>query len=496
MRGRRSLLRATVPALLAGLTGAAVAAPAGAAEPAAGPEWGPCPADVVAPLVALQCTRIPVPLDHGSPDGAQITITVSRLASTKPEKRRGILILNPGGPGGSGLAFANDLVKRGLPASVQDSYDIIGFDTRGVGHSDPVSCGFTTDQDYIGNIPPYAADDAAVLRTAEVAREVAQRCAANDRNGHLRHVTTANVARDMDRIRAALGEGKASFLGFSYGSALGAAYASLFPDRSDRVVLDSNVGDTHLDPDGIRRYALGAEETFGDFARWAADRHGTYGLGATPEEVRQTYLRLAARLDDRPSGGVDGRVFRAATFVGLYGPTLYGSTAAAWQSLLSGDASPAPAPPALAPPPGPSPQDNAYSAFLATTCNDVAWPRDVAVYQRAVAQDRERFPVYGAASANVLPCAFWPYDPAEPPVAVLDEGPANVLIVQNRHDPVTPLRGGELLREKFGDRARLVVENGSGHGVYAGVGDTPCALGVTTSYLVDGTLPPDDVVCR
>ncbi|WP_308187813.1 alpha/beta fold hydrolase [Pseudonocardia sp. ICBG1142] len=97
---------------------------------------------------------------------------------------------------------------------MQESYDIIGFDTRGVGHSDPASCGSPPTRTTSAT-SPYAVDDAAVLRTAEVAREVAQRCAANDRNGHLRHVTTANVARDMDRIRAALGEERASFLGFS-----------------------------------------------------------------------------------------------------------------------------------------------------------------------------------------------------------------------------------------------------------------------------------------
>ena len=119
------------------------------------------------------------------------------------------------------------------------------------------------------------------------------------------------MARDLDRIRAALGEEKASFLGYSYGSALGAAYASMFPERSDRVVLDSNIGDTHLDQDGMRRYALGMEETFPDFAKWAAARHETYGLGRTPEEVRRTYFTLAERLDEKPVNGIDGRAVPA-----------------------------------------------------------------------------------------------------------------------------------------------------------------------------------------
>jgi TAP-like protein len=122
-----------------------------------------------------------------------------------------------------------------------------------------------------------------------------------------------------------------------------------------------------------------------------------------------------------------------------------------------------------------APADNPWSVFLAVTCNDVEWPSDVRTYQRAVAEDRERYPLYGAASANIMPCAFWPYEPAEPPVAIDDEGPANVLVLQNRRDPVTPHRGGELLDEKFGDRSRLVSVDGSGHGVYV-IGDNECAL--------------------
>ena len=112
-----------------------------------------------------------------------------------------------------------------------------------------------------------------------------------------------------------------------------------------------------------------------------------------------------------------------------------------------------------------------------------------------MAQDRERYPLFGAASANIVPCAYWPHEPAEPPVAVNDHGPANVLVVQNRRDPVTPHRGGELIDEKFGDRSRLVSVDGTGHGVYA-LSDNACALNTTTSFLVDGKLPKRDMSCR
>ena len=132
-----------------------------------GPAWGPCPADVKTETVVLECTTIRVPLDHANPDGERIELMVSRLASTNPAKRRGVLMLNPGGPGGSGLAFPDFLASRGIPTGVLESYDLIGVDTRGIGHSAPMSCGFTSEQGYLANIPPYAVDDAAVVAQAE-----------------------------------------------------------------------------------------------------------------------------------------------------------------------------------------------------------------------------------------------------------------------------------------------------------------------------------------
>ncbi|UJW31592.1 alpha/beta hydrolase [Saccharothrix sp. AJ9571] len=488
-RKRKALLASLV---VLGLGASPATASAMTSEPAKQAEWGTCPEDVVAAAApaVLQCATVPVPLDYADPGGTRIDLTISKLASTNPDKRRGVLMLNPGGPGGSGLTLSALLVAKGLPAGVLESYDVIGMDTRGIGHSAPVSCGFTADGPYQGNIPPYAVDDAAVTEQAEVAKGVAQQCAANDRDGRLRHLTTATTARDLDRIRAALGEEKTSFLGYSYGSALGAVYASMFPERSDRIVLDSNIGDTHLDREGLRRYALGMEQVFPAFANWAAARHDSYGLGRTPDEVRETYLALAERLDKTPSQGIDGSLFRTINFGGLFNEVTYGSVAQTWQSLLNSRPGAAPAGGT-----GLSPNDNAFSVFLSVTCNDYNWPEDVGTYRKAVAEDREKYPLYGASTANITPCAFWPHEPAEPPVAINDDGPENVLLVQNLRDGPTPHRGGEMLREKFEDRSRLLSVDGSGHGVYV-LGGNACALNTTTSYLVDGKMPAEDRLCK
>ncbi|MGW2329629.1 alpha/beta hydrolase [Streptomyces sp. NPDC001700] len=500
MKRRRGIGRGSALAAVLGLGGSLLAAPPVLADGARAPQvrWGTCPEDVVAEAAptVLRCATVPVPVDYADPGSARIDLMISRLASTDPDQRRGTLMLNPGGPGGSGLALPALLVARGIPASVLDSYDLIGMDTRGIGHSAPVTCGFTPDGPYIANIPPYAADDAAVTRQAKVAKRVARQCARHDRDGRLRHLTTANTARDLDRIRAALGEEKTSYLGYSYGTALGAAYASMFPERSDRVVLDSNIGDTHLDRDGLRRYALGMEQSFPDFAKWAAARHDSYGLGRTPAQVRRTYLTLAARLDKAPVAGFDGSLMRLYTFGNLFKKTQYPKLAQQWQALAGGDGTAArrPLPRHATTDDAPSSFDNSLSVFLAVTCNDVKWPKGVDTYRNGVAKDRDRYPLFGAATANITPCAYWPHTPAEPPVPVNDDGPRNVLLVQNLRDAPTPHVGAQTLRQKFPNRSRLVSVDDGGHGAYV-LGDNPCALNTTTAFLTTGQRPPRDLTC-
>ncbi|QWB22582.1 MULTISPECIES: alpha/beta hydrolase [Streptomyces] len=500
MKRHRSIGRSPALAVVLGLSGSLVAVPAAADGPRASQvRWGACPEDVVAEAAPteLRCATVPVPVDYADPGGARIDLMISRLASTNPEERRGTLMLNPGGPGGAGLAQAALLVARGLPADVLDSYDLIGMDTRGIGHSAPVTCGFTPDGPYTSNIPPYAADDTAVTEQAKTAEKVAEQCARQDRDGRLRHLTTANTARDLDRIRAELGEEKTSYLGYSYGTALGAAYASMFPERSDRIVLDSNIGDTHLDRDGLRRYALGMEQTFPDFAKWAAARHDSYGLGRTPAQVRATYLTLAERLDKAPVAGFDGSLLRQYTFGLLFKKLQYPKLAQQWQALADGDDTAARRMPSQSATAGEATSsiDNPLAVFAAVTCNDIKWPANVDTYRNGVAEDRTRYPLFGAATANITPCAFWPHTPAEPPVAVNDDGPRNVLLVQNLRDPATPHLGGRMLRQKFADRSRLLSVDDSGHGAYV-LGDNPCALNTTTRYLVEGAMPGKDTLCR
>ncbi len=330
-------MRKQLLAVLAAATLTATAVPAHASPAKSTVNWGACPADVASP--GLQCASLEVPLDYRHPDGKKISLAISRLPSTDPAKRRGVLLFNPGGPGEPGLAFPPTWARIGVPASLLAEYDLIGFDPRGVAHSTPVSCDLAPEQ--LAFTPKYAHNREEVVQASAAAKQIARQCAASASAAILPYVTTANTARDMDRIRAALGEQKISYFGLSYGTYLGGVYASLFPDQTDRVVLDSVVGPTGVDVTTARRFAEGMQDRFPDFAKWAAVRDSTYGLGSTPAEVTATFFKLADKLDQHPASGIDGSLFRLGTHSLTYQTLTFPRLAQTWQALLNDQPRPA-----------------------------------------------------------------------------------------------------------------------------------------------------------
>ncbi|MFC8661038.1 alpha/beta hydrolase [Streptomyces sp. NPDC057199] len=445
--------------------------------------WGPCPEKVAAPR--LECSTLEVPLDYRDPVGRRIEIAISRLASEKPAQRRGVLVTNPGGPGITGLGWPAVLAESGLPQQVLDSYDVIGFDPRGVARSTPVTCDLTPEQQSRGNFPTYAHTAADVVRDAGKARTVARQCATSRTAWMLPHTTTANTARDMDRIRVALGEPKLSYHGASYGSYLGAVYTTMFSKRSDRIVLDSNLGPGGYDATAMRLFGRGMEDRFPDFAAFAA-AHPEYGLGTTSEQVTAKFFDLAERLEAKPVHGIDGTLFRGLTFGDLYDDSLLPQLAKTWQALDTGRPLP------IDPPTGD--MDNFMSARFSVVCGDTRWPGTVREYQRNVAVDRLKYPMLGASTAGIGPCAFWPTERVEPPVRIGDRGPSNVLVVQNERDPATPLAGAQELRRAFGKRATMVTADQGGHGVYP-YGRNTCANDTVTAFLTTGRSPARDLAC-
>ncbi|WP_197364021.1 alpha/beta fold hydrolase, partial [Streptomyces clavuligerus] len=281
-----------------------------AAERAAakGVDWADCPADwgLAKPI---QCGFVTVPLDYARPDGKQITLAVDRIGHTGTAgERQGALLYNPGGPGGSGLRFPTRVTnKNPLWANVAKAYDFVGFDPRGVGRSTPISCADPQEFVKAPKADPVPDSEADKRAQRKLAREYAEGC--GERSGWmLSHMTTPNTARDLDVIRAALGESKLNFLGVSYGTYLGAVYATLFPGKVRRMVVDSVVNpsrekiwyEANLDQN------VAFEMRWNDWKDWVARNHATYGIGDTPAKVEAEWQKLRAAAKKAPIGGVVG----------------------------------------------------------------------------------------------------------------------------------------------------------------------------------------------
>ncbi|GAA0592718.1 alpha/beta fold hydrolase [Kribbella sandramycini] len=445
-------------------------------------QWGACPANYPA---GLECSTLMVPLDYRRPDERQIEIALTRLPSKAPAKRRGVLLVNPGGPGLPGAAVP---VVLELPQSVRDSYDVIGFDPRGVGRSTPLTCNLTEAQSAVAAAPPYPLNSADVAKAAEIAKTVARQCTTSETAELLPHITTANTARDMDRIRAALGEPKLSYYGDSYGTYLGAVYTTLFPYRSDRIVLDSALPPEGYDVDALRDQGLGFQERFPDFARFAAADPQRYGLGATPAAVTVKWFQLTKRLDQAPIQGYDGTLFRTIAAFYLRAEFYLKDLAELMHALDTSRPLPTARKAAAVDDRGSFPVGH-----LAVICGDSRWPTSVRTYQTNVAIDRIRYPLYGAWSANIRPCAYWPA-PATAKTRITDRGPSSVLILQNERDPATPLRGAKRLRNALGAKARMVVVDQGGHGAYNPAMNA-CGNAAVTTFLLTGHRPPRDTFC-
>ncbi|MEU0383243.1 alpha/beta hydrolase [Streptomyces chartreusis] len=510
------LLAVSVTATLAPAlaTSTAVAAPAATPSTAAAssaakgaldrytkqkPRWKRCDADSPA---EFECATIKVPLDYRAPGGKRIELAISRIKSTTPGKRHGVLFSNPGGPGGPGLSMPLDM-REVLPESARRTYDLIGFDPRGVGRSSPVSCDLEPEEE--NWLRPYK--EKTFAKDVAWARDVADKC--REKAGDtLAHITTRNTARDMDLIRAVLGEKKISYLGYSYGTYLGAVYTQLFPGRADRFVLDSAVDPARAWRGMIQWWAEGAEPAFDRWTEWAAERSEQYGLGDTPKKVDRTFWDLVAQADEKPievegqpTTGDDIRIgMRAAFFSPQYATeavvelkkaaagrpasakklTAFTRSEGAGRAGATAGAAEVPA-------------DNMTASFWAVVCGDnsAAWSRDPERYRQDAIEDKGRYPLFGDFASSIKPCAFWDKSVER---ATEVNNKVSSLVVQNEWDSQTPLPSGQALHADLKGSKMVTVLGGEGHGVYPS-GNT-CTDGTVTAYLLTGRLPAKDVTCE
>lgn len=469
---------------------AAQARPAAPVAPAAAPlTWAPC---TDAGLTGLECSSLQVPLDHRDPHGPQITIALSRAPHTGTTGFQGSLLVNPGGPGGTGRDFALRVANH-LPASLRAGYDVVGFDPRGVGASSPaLSC----EPNYFAPVRPDYLPASRALEATWLRRSAGYAAACGKKYGSLlSHMKTTDAAEDMDDIRAALGEKQINYYGASYGTYLGSVYATMFPTHVRRMVLDSNVRpggvwyDDNLDQD--KAFERNIDALFG----WIAKYDAVYHLGTTEQAVRAFYYATRAALAKSPAGGIVGGdelddTFLVAGYIDLgpYWPYL-AKALAAYKTGVTGPL--VDAFNAL----GATTDDNGYAVYNAVQCSDVRWPRNWAKWQAdnsRLYRQGYRFETWANAWYNA-PCVFWPARPGTPVDVGHARGLPPVLLFQATNDAATPYDGGVEMNRRLAG-SRLVIEDGGRtHGVVQR--GNACIDDKFDAFLATGTLPPEGVHC-
>ncbi|MBX6767736.1 MAG: alpha/beta fold hydrolase [Actinomadura rubrobrunea] len=447
-------------------------------------------------LRGLECGTLAVPLDHARPRGPKIRLALTRLRHTD-RTFQGVVILNRGGPGAQGRdlpRFVTDM----LPASVVAQYDWIGLDPRGVGASRPALVCDRAYQDpgrpRLGYVPRSAAEERDWRRRA---RRFAEDCAR--RYGSiLPHMGTADAARDIDDVRAALRQKKITYFAYSYGTYLGAVYASMFPHRVRRMVLDSVVRPSEVWYGTNLSQNVAFEKTIGLFFSWVARNHRTYGLGRTRKAVADAYFKVRKELAAKPlNGRVGPSELDDAFLADGYNNRTWPSHARALSDYVVRRS-----PEALeAVWHEPTWLDhNAYTVYASVQCRDAAWPTKWTrwhvdsweLYRRGY-----RFETWSNTWYNA-PCAYWSVRGGPRPVVRNAPGLPPILLIAATRDAATPYPGALEVHRLF-PRSRLITQTGGmNHGVSL-AGDR-CVDRAVTAYLATGALPPSrsgpDLTCR
>ncbi len=461
------------------------------------------PSPSVAPVTwsdcgnGFQCGTVDVPLDYAKPTGAIVRLALVRLPAADPGRRIGSLLVNPGGPGISGVRFVRDSATTLFSADLRARFDIVGFDPRGVGDSTPIRC--------VDNLDHFTPEDARADTPTELqdlltgARAFADGC--ERRNPDLLpNLSTADVARDLDQVRAALGDAKLTYVGFSYGTLIGATYASLFPTHIRAMVLDGAI-DPALGEAALREgQARGFETELDRFlAACAADASCAFHSGGRPgpafdalmERIDQHPLPTL-RLENREPAGPT-QAWLAVTG-GLYSPLTWPALATALAEAQAGDGTDL----LLMSDPyrGRQPNggySNLVDAYAAITCLDWPSPRDPAAYATMAATFTRVAPRFGRLLAyNDIDCAYWAVPPERSPGPLASPGAPPIVVVGSAGDPATPYPWAVALARELGSGI-LVTRQGDGH---TGYPYSPCVRGAADAYLLDLTTPSPGLTCQ
>ncbi|WP_395572883.1 alpha/beta hydrolase [Streptomyces sp. BK79] len=452
----------------------------------------------------FQCATMKAPLDYTKPTEGDVRLAVARKKATGPGKRLGSLLVNPGGPGGSAVGYLQQYAGIGYPKEVRARYDMVAVDPRGVARSEPVECLDGREMDAYTQTDVTPDDEGESGELVDAYKEFAEGCGA-DAPKLLRHVSTVEAARDMDILRAVLGDEKLTYVGASYGTFLGATYAGLFPDRAGRLVLDGA-----MDPSlPARRLNLeqtaGFETAFQSFAKDCVRQPDCPlgGKGTTPAQVGKNLKAFFDDLDAEPipAGDADGRELTESLATTGVIAAMYDE--GAWQQLRESLTS------AMKENDGAGllvlsdsyyerDADGGYSNLMfanaAVNCLDLpaafSSPDEV---RDALPEFEKASPVFGEGLAwSSLNCAYWPVAPTGEPHRIEAAGATPIVVVGTTRDPATPYRWAEALAGQLSS-GRLLTYEGDGHTAY-GRGST-CIDSAINTYLLRGTAPQDGKRC-
>lgn len=453
-------------------------------------EWTECG-------VGFDCTDVTAPLDWEDPSKGEITLSVVRhRAEGTPV---GSLLTNPGGPGASGVDLILNSLDFAVGADLIENFDVIGFDPRGVGASTAVTCYDAPEMDdYLYGIP------SAARGTAEWESELldshksfAEACDANS-DGILPYITTINAARDMDLIRAVLGDKQLNYLGYSYGTFLGATYAKLYPEKAGRLVLDGAIDPAVPGLEVGATQALGFESALRAYMQDCLDS-GECPFNGTVDEAMADLGALLASVDSTPLKSGDGRMLGAdslmtAIIAALYSQDSWGYLTQALDEALQGD---------------PTSAffladfyngrengaytDNSAEAFRAYNCMDYPVENDPAAEAATNAKIAAGAPTIAPYWTGPDSCSVWPYPPTGTRGEIKAEGAGPILVIGTTNDPATPYEWSESLAKQL-EEGVLITRVGEGHTGYNK--GNACVDDAVEAFLLDDVVPEDGLRCE
>ena len=462
----------------------------------------------------FSCAVITVPLDYANPKGETISIAMKKRAATGGHAQ-GALFINPGGPGDSGVSFA-ERAGNAFSPDLLSAYDIIGFDPRGVGSSTAITCSSDDDSSSSTAEPSATGTPSAgstpsagtasggesyeewAESTRQSFQELSKQCGSNTEPAALLdHVDTVSAARDLDILRALAGQEKLNYLGFSYGTYLASVYAETFPGNTGRMVLDGAIDPSlSLAEQGLGQ-AKGFEQALRTYVDYCQNSTGCPLSGGTDAGVQQIRDLITSANSTPLATGDPNRTVTGADIVTALSEYLY-TTEQNWEPLnkaldqainhRDGSAFVA------SEEQDTSSKDDGGGAFQAVTCLDYPVEGDKTTWAAQYEQAQREAPVFGNTAVGMdLVCSVWGHNGTRKPTQIHARGAAPILVVGTTGDPATPYAWSKSLAEQL-DSGQLLTWEGNGHTAYGG--DASCVNDAVDAYLISGTMPKKGLTCH